>query len=305
MTSGIQCSAPASASRSTYISLSFPLLPCVAFPDALRFPDPRPPGLPGPGVHGLHPQDPEQFRDDLHVRFARGHVLPAHARPRDDPDRLHAGSPPPADLSVRVRCTIAMPSGWRAVSSTRPALTCAFPPAAAVHFPLLPCHSPMAGTGFLGFLSEPEDQDNSRFKQYWQGSQVNLGEYYEDQKRKVDRMRIENPKGLTQKKNPIRNSSQIRFGDYFYYSGKHMFDTTQAESYDETRLTQPMGEALRLRTAELRAAAEPGYLPRTASSASSGSQATSTMSRPGFVKLDAHGRAKTRLIKSKHTTRVS
>ena len=165
--------------------------------------------------------------------------------------------------------------------------------------------SPMAGTGFLGFLSEPEDQENSRLKQYWQGSSVNLGEYYEDQKRKVDRMRIENPKGLTQKKNPIRNTSQIRFGDYFFYSGKHMFDTTQTESYDETRLTQPMGEALRLRTAELRAAAEPGYLPRTGSSASSGSQATSTMSRPGYVKLDEYGRAKTRLIKSKHTNRVS
>jgi len=44
--------------------------------------------------------------------------------------------------------------------------------------------------------------------------------------RKVDRMRIENPKALTQKKNPIRNTSQIRFGDYYYYSGKHMFDTT-------------------------------------------------------------------------------
>ena len=59
-----------------------------------------------------------------------------------------------------------------------------------------------------------------------------MNEYYKDQQRKVDKLRIENPKELTQRKNPIRNTSQIIFGDDYYYSGKHMYESTMKESYE-------------------------------------------------------------------------
>jgi len=154
--------------------------------------------------------------------------------------------------------------------------------------------APLAGTGFLGFVSEPTADGEGRFRQYTQGTPVNLAEYYEDQKRKVDRMRIENPKALTQKKNPIRNASQIRFGDYFYYSGKHMYDTTSTESYEEAKLQQkpdglsPTSRTLRLKT------------PDTTRASTATPDHDSPLRRQESL-LDEYGRAKSPFIKSKHT----
>lgn len=92
--------------------------------------------------------------------------------------------------------------------------------------------NPLAGTGFHGFV-EDEEHDTQPLKPYVQGGPVNLASYYDDQSRKVARMRKENPRTLTQKKNPIRNLSQLTFGDTYYYSGKHMYQTTTKESFGE------------------------------------------------------------------------
>ena len=104
--------------------------------------------------------------------------------------------------------------------------------------------APLSGTGFLGFVSEPEDQKESdgREKLYWQGTSVNLPEYYMDRTKWVERMRKENAQALNQIKNPIRNASQIRLGDYYYYAGKHMYDATLAESFEEPAVTQEKNE---------------------------------------------------------------
>mmetsp|Transcript_37281 Transcript_37281/g.76410 ORF Transcript_37281/g.76410 Transcript_37281/m.76410 type:complete len:337 (-) Transcript_37281:108-1118(-) len=89
--------------------------------------------------------------------------------------------------------------------------------------------NPLPGTGFLGFVEEAESPEPA--KRYMQGGPVNLTSYYEDQVRKVERVKTENPRMLTQKKSPVRNLSQVPMGDTYYYSGKHMFQTTTKESY--------------------------------------------------------------------------
>ena len=96
--------------------------------------------------------------------------------------------------------------------------------------------APLAGTGFSGFLNEEDGVDLetslTHQKDYVQGSRVNLMSYYEDQSRKLEKAKRENPKSVTQRKNPVRNISKVPFGDTFYYSGKHMFETTSKESQD-------------------------------------------------------------------------
>uniref|UniRef100_A0A7S4KPR6 EF-hand domain-containing protein n=1 Tax=Guillardia theta TaxID=55529 RepID=A0A7S4KPR6_GUITH len=95
--------------------------------------------------------------------------------------------------------------------------------------------SPILGTGFssLRGLDPSDEDDNVGPRTFLQGGPVNLASYYEDLQRKVDRMRKENPKSITQRKNPLRNRSQVTVGDGYYYTGKHMFTTTFKESYDE------------------------------------------------------------------------
>mmetsp|Transcript_6716 Transcript_6716/g.16460 ORF Transcript_6716/g.16460 Transcript_6716/m.16460 type:complete len:316 (-) Transcript_6716:110-1057(-) len=95
--------------------------------------------------------------------------------------------------------------------------------------------SPLAGTGFHGFIDElqalPHDGDEETdARDYRQGSKVNLGSYYSDQHRKMETLKRINPRAVTQKRNPVRNMSQVPFGDYFYYSGKHMFESTTKEA---------------------------------------------------------------------------
>ena len=183
-------------------------------------------------------------------------------------------------------------------SATRVAMSCPpTPDLETVHIDFargrrrLQTSCPLPGTGFMGFV--PEADADSRYKQYSQGTSVNLEEYYEDQKRKVDRMRRESPKALTQMKNPIRNSSQIRFGDYYYYSGKHMYDTTNAESYEEAKLHQkqesPASKTLRLKTLDATRAS-------TAMSSDGGSPY-----RRQEPLLDDYGRAKSPYTRSKFT----
>ena len=167
--------------------------------------------------------------------------------------------------------------------------------------------APLSGTGFLGFVSEPEDQKESdgREKLYWQGTSVNLPEYYMDRTKWVERMRKENAQALNQIKNPIRNASQIRLGDYYYYAGKHMYDTTLAESFEEPAVTQEKNE---------RRASLSDRLSPTGIGKAGLDQTTSSWSRvssgagvqPGWRKLDETGRAKLRLegaslLRSKHT----
>jgi len=101
--------------------------------------------------------------------------------------------------------------------------------------------SPMPGSGFYGFVQDhgkpPLDMLGQTTtmerleRQYVQGGPVNLASYYDDQQRRVERLKRENPRAITQKRNPVRNISQVPFGDYFYYTGKHMFETTTTETY--------------------------------------------------------------------------
>lgn len=103
-------------------------------------------------------------------------------------------------------------------------------------------NSPLPGTGFLGIVGDANDLEDTNgvsFRVYAQGGPVNLGAYYQDSARKVERMRETAPKLLMQRKNPVRNMSQIPFGDAFYYVGKHMYSTTMQESYSEDLLPPP------------------------------------------------------------------
>jgi len=101
-------------------------------------------------------------------------------------------------------------------------------------------NSPLPGTGFLGVVGDAmEDTHGQAFRMYAQGGPVNLGAYYKDSARRVERMRETAPKMLMQQKNPVRNMSQIPFGDAFYYVGKHMYSTTMQESYSEDLLPPP------------------------------------------------------------------
>mmetsp|Transcript_3480 Transcript_3480/g.6933 ORF Transcript_3480/g.6933 Transcript_3480/m.6933 type:complete len:316 (-) Transcript_3480:79-1026(-) len=94
--------------------------------------------------------------------------------------------------------------------------------------------SPLAGTGFHGFIDEmsalPFEGEETQQREYRQGGRVNLGSYYSDQHRKMETMKRINPRAVTQKRNPVRNMSQVPFGDDYYYSGKHMFETTTKEA---------------------------------------------------------------------------
>lgn len=93
-------------------------------------------------------------------------------------------------------------------------------------------NSPLPGTGFLGVVGDAlEDTAGMQYRLYAQGGPVDLSAYYKDSERKVNRMRVVAPKALMQRKNPIRNMSQVPFGDAFYYAGKHMFSTTSAETF--------------------------------------------------------------------------
>jgi len=153
-----------------------------------------------------------------------------------------------------------------------------------------------------GFF-QPVEEHSSRYRQYWQGSQVNLNEYYKDQQRKVDKLRIENPKELTQRKNPIRNTSQIIFGDDYYYSGKHMYESTMKESYEEAKTKQSISDTLRLRTgSSLGDTVDRNN--RTLGRDGGSSPSTSVNSRSTHVKLDETGRARCKWQKSKYTVQA-
>lgn len=122
--------------------------------------------------------------------------------------------------------------------------------------------APLAGTGFRGFLNEsdgvPFEMSTTMTQvDYTQGSRVNLASYYEDQRRKMERQKRENPRSVTQKRNPVRNISQVPFGDSFYYSGKHMFETTTKESQDFAQHTTTKSLETSFSSTMMRVAAEP------------------------------------------------